>query len=93
LATIAAAAGSPLVWADWERSVAKQVAEVIDLVQYRQRKASEATRALIPATSWPMPLGGGLLPFMGPFAVFWMPVWPPVLMDGWSLPERGAGDA
>jgi hypothetical protein len=74
--------------------VAKQIAELIDLAQYRQRKADKAARAATPTSAaWPMPLGGAFFPFMGPFALFWMPVWIPVLMDGWSLPEQGAGDA
>jgi hypothetical protein len=70
--------------------VAKQIAEVIDLAQYRQRKARAAMQM---NAAWPMPLGGGFFPFMVPLAFFWMPVWIPVLMDGWSLPEHGAGDA
>lgn len=72
--------------------MAKQIAEAIDLGQYRRRKAAEAARRAA-QMSVPMPLGAGFVPFVVPFACFWMPVWIPVLMDGWSLPEHGDGDA
>lgn len=72
--------------------MAKQIAEAIDLGEYRRRKAGEAARRAAQMSA-PMRIGGGFVPFVTPFAYFWMPVWIPVLMDGWSLPEQGTGDA
>jgi hypothetical protein len=74
--------------------VAKQIAELIDLAQYRQRKAHEAARPAMPMNAVsPMPFGAAFFPVAVPVAFFWMPVWIPVLMDGASHPEHGAVNA
>lgn len=77
----------------WEHGVAKRIADVVDLAQFRQRRGAPDQSPAVKASAAPAFALGAFFPFMAPVAYYWMPVWVPVLTEGWPVPKLGADDA